>query len=138
MEIPTGPHTSAAGMDPSEVFAAMDLTVGDKQVSSNLMYFVSTKEVHLPAVHIESRLTGAQGSYKLHLSSPVLARSVYISFGDNDAELSDNYVDLLPGESRDIRVNSKEAVDQLQRSMNIISLVDAFEPESASNGSLWK
>jgi beta-mannosidase len=137
IRVPVDSVTEAKGIDPADVFAAMDLMVGDKQVSSNLMYFAPTKEVHLPATHIENQFTGANGAYTLHLSSGVLARSVYVSFGDDDANLSDNYFNILPGESRDIHVESKTGIDQLKKSMNIISLADAFS-DSATESSLWK
>ncbi|MEO6828465.1 MAG: glycoside hydrolase family 2 protein [Acidobacteriaceae bacterium] len=122
----------------SKVFAAMDLAVNGKKVSSNLTYFIPTKQVHLPATHIERRLTGTEGSYDLHLSSRVLARSVYISFGDSDATLSDNYFDLLPRESQDIHIDSKASLDQLTRSMKIISLVDAIVSNPSDKGFAWE
>ncbi len=128
LEIPTQPYT-----DPAETFAALDLTVGSKQVSSNLMYLIPTREVHLPAAHIESHWTDANGINELRLSSSVLARSVYISFGDTDAKLSDNYFDLLPREPVTITVKSKAGLSQLQKNMQIMSLVDAFVPNT-----VWK
>lgn len=131
-KIPVQPYTNAAA-DAAETIAAMDLTVDDKQVSSNLMYFVPTSEVHLPATHIESKWTQANGEYQLHLSSRVLARSVYVSFGDTDAKVSDNYFDLLPGEPVTIAVNSKASLTQLENNMKLVSLVDAFVPDT-----VWK
>ena len=127
-----------AGVSPADVFAAMDLSVSGKQVSSNIMYFVPTKQVHLPAARIETTVTGANGSYNLHLSSPMLARSVYVSFGKYDAKYSDNYFDLLPGESVDIRVSSGANLDELRQSMKIVSLADAFVSNSTQKGFPWK
>lgn len=132
ISIPTQPYATAPA-NPAETFAAMDLTAGGKQVSSNFMYLVPTSEVHLPAARIESHLTQANGRYQLRLSSSVLARSVYISFGDTDAKVSDNYFDLLPGETMTIAVDSKASLSQLENSMKIISLVDAFVPNT-----VWK
>ncbi|MGO8718781.1 MAG: beta-mannosidase [Acidobacteriaceae bacterium] len=132
LNIPTQPYTNAAA-NPAGTVAAMDLTVGDKQVSSNLMYFVPVGEVHLPAAHIESKWTQANGEYHLHLSSRVLARSVYVSFEDIDAKVSDNYFDLLPDEPVTIAVDSKASLTQLENSMKLMSLVDAFVPDT-----VWK
>jgi beta-mannosidase len=132
MEIPTQPYMSATA-DPAETVAAMDLTVGGKQVSSNLMYFVPTEDVHLPAAQIESHLTRANGIYQLHLSSNLLARSVYVSFGDNDVKSSDNYIDLLPGEPVTITFHSKSSLTELQNSMKVMSVAGAFVPNT-----VWK
>jgi beta-mannosidase len=63
------------------------------------------------------------------LQSAQLARDVYLSFGDLDAKFSDNYVDLLPGESVQIEVSSKSSLDQLRQAMKVTSLSDAFLPQ---------
>jgi beta-mannosidase len=132
MEIPVPPSTNAAA-SPAETVATMDLTAGGKQVSSNLMYFVPVSAVHLPEARIESRWTQTNGAYELHLSSQVLARSVYVSFGDTDVKLSDNYFDLLPGEPITVNVVSKASLSQIEHSMKVTSLVDAFVPDT-----VWK
>jgi beta-mannosidase len=129
ISVPTQPYTTAPA-NPAEIFAAMDLTVDGKQVSSNLMYLVPTSEVHLPAAHIESRFTQANGRYQLRLSSSVLARSVYVSFGDTDAKVSDNYFDLVPDEPVTIAVDSKASLGELENGMKIMSLADAFLPNT--------
>jgi beta-mannosidase len=60
------------------------------------------------------------------VKSSVLARSVYASFGELDAKYSDNYFDLLPGESVEIGVMSASTLDELKAKMQVISLTDAF------------
>jgi beta-mannosidase len=128
LQIPTQPYSDSA-----ETAATMDLTVNGKQVSSNLMYLAPTPDVHLPATQIASRLIQANGAYEVRLSSKVLARDVYVSFGDHDAKFSDNYIDLLPGEPATILVRSPASLAELQSSMKVMSLVDAIEPNT-----VWK
>ncbi|MGB6304986.1 MAG: glycoside hydrolase family 2 protein [Acidobacteriaceae bacterium] len=128
LQIPTQTYS-----DPAETVAAMDLTVNGKQVSNNLMYLAPTPAVHLPAAQITSRLTQANGAYEVRLSSKVLARDVYISFGDHDAKFSDNYIDLLPAEPATIIVHSPATLAELQSSLKVLSLVDAIEPNT-----VWK
>ena len=67
----------------------------------------------------------------LHLASPVLAKSVYISFGNLDAKPADNYFDLLPGQAIDLTITSAASLDELKASMKVISLTDAFAPHEA-------
>ena len=78
-------------------------------VSSNFA-FTATVEVHLPAAALKAELAKGSGGYRLKVSSPVLARSVYVSFGDVDAEVSDNYFDLLPGQA--VKFPVKTAADE--------------------------
>jgi beta-mannosidase len=114
------------GADSTKVFLAADLTVDSKTVSSNLIYLQPTKQVHLPAPSVTAEVMPAGEGYLVHLSSGVLARSVCVSFGAVDAELSDNYFDLLPGESVDLRIKSAANLDDLRKSLTIRSLADAF------------
>jgi beta-mannosidase len=83
----------------------------------------------LPAsVHIDVSLENLSGNYVVTLRSPVLARSVYVSFGDLDVRTSDNYFDLLPGEPVTVKLETPTSgsLDQLRGSMQVLSLTDAF------------
>src|SRR5512146_1992939 len=86
------------GTDAQHAFAAFDLSVGGKVVSRNLMMFDITRNLALPVPKIQSEIAGGDGEYSLKLQSAVLARHVYLSFGDADVTLSDNYFDLLSSE----------------------------------------
>jgi beta-mannosidase len=116
------------GSNLKEIFAVTDLKVGGKTVSSNLLLFALPKEVPLPAAEIAGELTRGDDSYRLRLSSKVLARSVSVSFGDLDAKLSDDYFDLLPGQPVEIRVDSAATADELRANLKLVSLTDAFAP----------
>lgn len=117
--------------EPEKVFAVAVLKDGTATISQNITYLVPTAQIALPHPAIQSELTVAGGGYKLRLSSATLARSVYVSFGDNDAELSDNYFDLLPGEPVEIAIQSKANAEQLRSTMRIMSLGDAFTSRPA-------
>ncbi len=56
----------------------------------------------------------------------MLARSVYLSFGNLDVKLSDNYFDLLPGETVEITAASGATLDALKAQLKVVSLTDAF------------
>ncbi|HZD49527.1 MAG TPA: glycoside hydrolase family 2 protein, partial [Silvibacterium sp.] len=80
--------------------------------------------------HIQTEVTPIAGGYRIRLTSPVLARSVYLSFGDLDAEPSDNYFDLLPNEPAEITVKTQAQIDALRQKLAVISLADAFAPST--------
>jgi beta-mannosidase len=105
--------------------------VDGKPVSSNLLYFVPAKNVHLPTPQISTELTAEGTSYRLRFTSKAVARSVYVSFGDADVQPSDNYFDLVPGQPVDITINSKLSAEQLRQALKVVSLADAFAPPGA-------
>ncbi|HZU23605.1 MAG TPA: glycoside hydrolase family 2 protein, partial [Terriglobales bacterium] len=130
---PRAEFVEAAGADPARTFIAADLAADGQPLSSNIMYFVPAKNVELTAPQITAALEPtAANSYRLTLSADRLARDVYVSFSSLDAELSDNYLDLVPGRSAVITINSSAGLEQLRAAMKIISLADAFAPAAGT------
>jgi beta-mannosidase len=128
---PLAEFVNANGADAANIFAVADLLVDGKSVSSNVLYFVPAKLVILPQPQISVDLAKSGDAYRLRLSSPALARSVYISFGALDATPSDNYFDLIPGQPVEITITSAAPLDQLRAQLKLISLADAFSPPAA-------
>jgi beta-mannosidase len=116
-------------LDLSKLVGAVDVSVGGKEVSSNLVFFSPSKRIQLDPAKVSAEITQAKNGYDVVLSSPVLARAVYLSFGEADAQYSDNYVNLLPNEPVTIHVTSKSTLDELKGAMKTTSLVDAFQPD---------
>jgi len=116
----------AGAADTSRVFVVAELSAEGKSLSRNLAYLSPVKEVHLKPASLKVETTGSNGSYKIHIASSVLARSVYLSFGNLDVKLSDNYFDLLPGESVEIAAASAVSFDALKAQLKVVSLTDAF------------
>jgi beta-mannosidase len=115
--------------DPKKSFLVFDLAIAGQQTSRNLVFFDTMHNVDLPAqVKVDASLDGANGAYSVTLRSPVLARSVFVSFGDLDVQTLDNYFDLLPGEAVTTRLKAPASVslDQMKSAMQVISLTDAF------------
>jgi beta-mannosidase len=127
------PIEQAGVADRSNVFVAADLTSGASVISSNIIYLAPTVEVHLPPAPLKTELTKTSGGYKVRVTSPVLARDVYINFGELDADVSDNYFDLLPGQSAEVTIKTNVAEDALRGAMKVISLVDAFPATTSAS-----
>jgi beta-mannosidase len=126
LEWPLKKLTDAGATDTSHVFVSASLWGVDAEISRNLTYIAPTKEIRLKPAALKVETAGAAGSYKIRVSSPVLARSVYLSFGNLDVKVSDNYFDILPGETVEIGVSSAASLDALKAQIKVISLTDAF------------
>jgi beta-mannosidase len=116
------------GYSPESTFVSTELTVNGKTASRNLLFFAHAKNLDLPSPRITSALTGGGGSYQLRLTSNALARDVYVSAGDLDVRYSNNFFNLLPGETREITLETAATLQQLRASLKIVSLTDAFAP----------
>jgi beta-mannosidase len=128
--------TQAGASDTSRVFVVADLLDGGKELSRNLTYLAPVKEIHLKPATLQVETSESGGKTHIRVSSAVLARSVYLSFGNLDVKVSENYFDVLPGEAVDIEADSKATTDELKSKLHAMSLTDAFavNPQAAAMG----
>ncbi len=119
------------GTDAQHVIAVVDLMQGGTVVSRNNVLFDRVRNLVLPTPTIQAEVSGSAGTYTLRLQSATMTRHVYVSFGDNETELSDNYFDLLPNEAVTLQVKSKAELDQLRSSLKVRNITDAF-PNAAN------
>ncbi|WP_431634282.1 beta-mannosidase [Dyella sp. KULCS107] len=113
------------GAEPHRTLAVFELIANGQTLSRHLLYFDRAAALALPSPHIHASLQRDAHGLTLELDAKQFARAVWIDFGDHDATLSDNGIDLLPGETVRVRVQSREALDTLRRAMHLRSLVDA-------------
>ncbi len=122
---------------PTDTVALFTLKVDGVVVASRSVYFEPTKNQQLPVAKIESSWSKSGATILVTLRSRTLARNVWISFGDKDAELTDNSFDLLPNQPVTVEVKSAVTLEQLRSSIEISTLRDAFAVPSdtvVSNG----
>jgi beta-mannosidase len=110
------------GADPHASFAVFELLDGDRVVSRNLVFFDEAKNLSMPTPHVQTKLAASADGYTLTLSTDQLARDVWVSFGEVDADVSDNAFDLLPGQSISLTVHSKASLQQLQHALQVQNL----------------
>lgn len=87
----------------------LQLTLKDKsgrKISEETYFFQRTKELALPHATVTYKQKQTEGSCELILTSPKLAKDVFIEVPIQGARFSDNFFDLLPGESKTITVTS--------------------------------
>jgi len=128
---PSGQDSAKIGRRSS--FLVADLDVDGKSRSRNLVFFDVAHNLELPVTPtVDSNLVKTPDGYALTLQSPALARSVYVSFGDIEAQLSDNYFDLLPKESATVNIKTAAPLERLRRVLKTVSLTDAFASRAGS------
>ncbi|HKZ09512.1 MAG TPA: glycoside hydrolase family 2 protein [Rhodanobacteraceae bacterium] len=115
------------GADPRAAFAVFELRVDGHVVSRNLVFFDQPKNLALPLPHVDAQLGQKGDGYALILRSKVLARDVWVSFGDTDVSVSDNAFDILPGQEVTLTVRSKATLDTLRQALKIEDMADAMQ-----------
>jgi len=116
---------AGANYDPEKTFISAKL-VNDKGevLSSNDLYFKRPKDLKYSKSSIQTDLSKQGDHYVLKITSTTLAPRVGVTFGDEEVWLSDNYTDLLPNEPVSITIKSNATLEQLKKTLKLISLND--------------
>jgi beta-mannosidase len=127
----------AGAADTSRVFVVAELMDHEEvPYSRNLTYLAPTKEIRLKPAALKVEAAGGDGKFRIRFSSAVLARSVYLSFGNLDVKVSDNYFDILPGETVDVVVSGADSLEALKAQLKVVSLTDAFAQGGGASASV--
>ncbi|MES2127330.1 MAG: glycoside hydrolase family 2 protein [Pseudomonadota bacterium] len=108
--------------DPATTVAVFELRVDGEPPSRSVVYFKTAKDMRWPdpGLHADIRRTG-QG-YVLKLRAAKLARAVWVDFGAIDADLADNALTLLPGETVSLPISSRAGLGTLRKSLRLADM----------------
>jgi len=84
---------------------------GDQVLSSNILYFLPVKNLSLPKTSVSNNIKEENGLFILELSSPKLVKNIYLSLENGDGFFSDNYFDILPGQTVTISFKPSNGID---------------------------
>lgn len=121
------------GQKPEDVVLAVCLKADGEMVDYKLHYFVPQKEIPLHASVVTLTETPDSGGLSFTVTSDVLSRGVYLS-SDDEGIFSDNFFDLLPGQSKTIEFwqRGKNGVDWIPAApsgLKVQSMVDFISRE---------
>lgn len=106
--------------DKSRSVAVAELMIEGKVASRAIVSALPDKAMALPDPGLETLWsTGADGKPELTVKASRLARGLWIGFGATDASASDNYIDLLPGESVTVAIASKASLSTLKKTLEL-------------------
>ena len=119
------------GHDPARSVAVFELLRDGQVVARRLVHFVPAREQALGAGQLHAELRAEGDGYRLRLHADGLVRAVWVDFGDTGARVEDNAFDLLPGETRELRVDANARLDALRAALRMRTLGDTLHPASA-------
>jgi beta-mannosidase len=120
------------GKSPSRVIFYTQLRIDNKDMERNIFYFAAAKDMSLEIPHLEvvtSKAANDKDAVYIRLKTDKLARNVYLWL-DNagaTAHFEDNYFDLLPGETRTIRLQTKQLPEIIQQALKVTTLESSYK-----------
>ena len=114
--------------DPRQTFLSCELVINDKVVSTSRYFFVPAKDLALTKPNITTTVSQSAKGVQVSLSTDKFARAVYLSLDEGDASFSDNYFDLVPGQTVTVELKAHQLINksEVEEKLKMRSLVDAF------------
>ncbi len=95
-------------------------------MSENIIYFVPFKALKLSSPEIQMNVEKMAAGYEIELSTDILAKNVYLET-EEDGFFSDNYFDILPGQSAKIMFSCGKDMPNFEEKLQIRTLEDTYE-----------
>ena len=132
--IPANASTKVASIDtqallngaaPEDVVIQATFTAAGKTYRNNY-FLVQQKMMNYPKTTLHCKIARIGTGYDVTVRSDNFARGVYLSVEGETVHFSDNFFDLMPGETRTVRVASKLNAKELARRLKSLSLADTY------------
>jgi beta-mannosidase len=94
----------------------------EKVIDSDIYYFEPVKNLKLPFVNVHIHIREKTGKYELEITSDKLCKNLMLISEDNAYEFSDNFFDLLPGETKVVEVLSDLPYSEFERRLSYIHM----------------
>ena len=93
-----------------------------RESAGNRLYLVSPAELVLPEPLVEYDIAETGGDPVIRLSSLNLVRNIHLELPGAESVFSDNFFDMMPGEIREIRVQTDRDIEYIRKNFRYRSL----------------
>jgi beta-mannosidase len=117
-----------AGADPKKVMLVVDARDKTGPLGRNILWFEKTKDLDLPKPDVRLDVApGENGAFTVQVTATRLARDVFLTDA-SDGFFSDNYFDLLPGETATVsfRPTAPAALQSIQSTLRATTIADTY------------
>jgi beta-mannosidase len=110
--------------NPSGMVLVTDLKSDGKLIYENLQYFKKPKELELQPVKIKLEIFEKDSEFEIQLSAERLAKNVFLSTNLATDHFSDNYFDLLPGQTKRILFPKTGTLEEFKNNLKVLHLYE--------------
>ncbi len=114
------------GMDPSNIYLKAVVIQNGKIVSQNHFHFVAVKDLTLPQPDISYEIDEILNGYRIRIVTEKYAKNVYLTT-KAAGFFSDNYFDILPGETIEINFTCADKQARFAETLKIMTLFDSYK-----------
>ena len=114
------------GADRGTVYVRVDYTDKSGRVYHNNYCLGKQKDMDYPKVDLQTEVRSIEGGYEVMVSADKFARAVCLSVADNESVYSDNYFDVQPKSSVQVKVRTRLAAEAFNGSLRLTCLNNEF------------
>jgi len=109
-----------------ELLFSAKLVENGNVLSENIFFFRPFKELNVPAPNVEYTMTKTDSGFDIEIKTDKLAKNVYLQTQEDAGFFSDNYFDMLPGETKTVSLETELSEEDLNEILTVRTLDDAF------------
>ena len=112
------------GFNRNEIVFNVVLQEGQKELSSGNYYFAKPKDLKLANTKPDVKITKVGNNFSVSLTANDLVKSVYLSTKTIKGHFTDNYFDVLPGQTKSLLFQPEKPVNEIANELIISTIND--------------
>lgn len=120
------PQSFVRPADPQNCFVLLSLENDNNILSQNSFFYLPDKYINWPKANIEIQSERKDKDWHLKLKSSSTVKDIYIEL-PIDAELNDNFFDILTDDPKNVIIRTKEVIEDLSEKISLIAVNSIFE-----------
>ena len=114
--------TLVGNNDASGIVLVSEFSSGDKPLDTDLHYFVKPKDLKLTDPGLNIEVNEETDKYTIEVTSHSLVKNLFLTVDEGDEMFSDNYFDVLPGETKTVYYPKNENIRDFASKLESIHL----------------
>lgn len=110
---------------PEDVVVNLRLECGEHRHEGN-HYLCKQKNLNLHQADIKYHIEPVAGGYRIDLSSDKFVRALNLSLPGSDVRFSENYIDLIPGETKSCTLQTDLSLEKIKKQLKLKSLNQSY------------
>jgi beta-mannosidase len=113
--------------NPSGMVLVTDLISDENLIYEDLHYFKKPKELALQAAEIGLEIFEKDSEFEIQLTANRLAKNVFLSTNLSPDHFSDNYFDLIPGQTKKVSFPKTGTLEEFKNNLKVLHLYETMQ-----------
>jgi len=113
--------------DKSKCLLVASFVSGKKVIDTDYHYFCRVKDLELPDPCISLDINENSEEYSVKISTENLCKNIFLTSTNSEAQFSDNFFDILPGQSLTVTCPKSIGIDDFKKGLKYLTVFDTVK-----------